>query len=123
MSSHPPDCARAPGDLHSLERLRRFGGTKLLEELLSLYFQEAPTRLAAARRGVEVEDAAAVQLAVHSLKSSSAQLGALHVQQLCQEAERLALAGVLGPVRSLLDAVEGELGRYAAWVAHVRDPS
>ena len=66
----------------SLERLKRFGGGKLLREMIALFCSAAPERISAARAGVEAGDAHATEQAMHSLKSSSAQLGALRMQRL-----------------------------------------
>ena len=59
----------------SLERLRHFGGGKLLGEMITLFVQAAPERISAARAGLESNDAKATEMALHALKSSSAQLG------------------------------------------------
>ena len=82
--SHPPadDAPLASTDAASLERLKRFGGGKLLGEMISLFVGSAPERIAAARAGLDVGDAKATEMALHSLKSSSAQLGALQMQRL-----------------------------------------
>ena len=118
--SAPPDereaAGGAAGDPQALDRLRRFGGGGLLAEMLAIYFDESPKRLGAARRALAAGDAAGVALAAHSLRSTSAQIGALRVARLGAEAEELARAGDLAPVPALLDAIAAEVPRFAAWV-------
>src|SRR3954469_23427336 len=98
-------------DAASLDRLKRFGGDKLLGEMISLYLSTAPERLDAARGGIETSDARAAELAMHSLKSSSAQLGALRMQRICEQGEALAKKGALPEVAGLLAQLDEEFIR------------
>ena len=116
MSSSPDESGDAPGDPRAIERLRRFGGDTLLGEMLAIYLSEAPARLAAAWRGVAESDADATVLALHSLKSSSAQLGALRLERLSGEGEACARRGELSSLPPVLEAIGRELEIYAAWV-------
>jgi two-component system sensor histidine kinase/response regulator len=108
-------------DQASLDRLQRFGGGKLLHEMIGLFLAGAPERLAAARGGVESGDAPAVELALHSLKSSSAQLGAMRMQRLSEQGEQLARAGTLDIVGFLIHDLDEELVRVRQWLTSVRD--
>ena len=109
-----------PLDQDALSRLRRFGGAKLLHEMISLYVQSAPGRLAAAEAGLAAGDAIAIESAFHSLKSSSAQLGALRLSRLCEEAEIMARDGTLTGIAALLAASREELGRVERWLESER---
>jgi HPt (histidine-containing phosphotransfer) domain-containing protein len=103
-------------DPEALERLRRFGGGKLLGEMVRLFLEAAPGRIDAARVGSEAGDAPATELALHSLKSSSAQLGAMRMQRLCGQGEQLAKAGDLGIVGLLVADLEAEFQRVQEWL-------
>ena len=107
-------------DRDALTRLERFGGTKLLDEMIALFLENARERMAAAAAGVVACDAAATENAMHSLKSSAAQLGALHLSRLCEQAETIARSGTLTGVAGLLDQCREELVRVTAWLAGVR---
>lgn len=111
----------ATTDPAALARLTRFGGDKLLGEMISLFLSTAPERIAAARAGVTARDAAAAEMALHSLKSSSAQLGALHMQRLSEEGELLARAGSLEPVSALVSDLEDEFPRVRGWLDSARN--
>ncbi len=100
----------------ALDRLRRFGGGKLLTQMISLYLEAVPERLDAARRGLRAGDASEVERALHSLKSSSAQLGALHVQRLCEEGEREARAGSLSGTPAIMAALDAEMPLVVSWL-------
>jgi len=107
-------------DPDALSRLERFGGVKLLDEMIALFLLNAKERLAAAVAGVDAGDAAAIENAMHALKSSSAQLGAMGLSRLSGEAETLARGGTLRDIGGLLDECRQELERAAAWLERVR---
>ena len=108
-------------DPTALVRLRRFGGQKLLAEMITLFLAAAPERLAAARAGLAKQDPSAVEHALHALKSSSAQLGAMQMQRLSERGEMLAGSGSLEGASALLDELEAERERVHAWLTAARD--
>lgn len=119
-----PDDAGAPAealDIAALQRLKRFGGDKLLTEMIGLFLTAAPERIAAARAATDAADAPAAELALHSLKSSSAQLGAMRMQRLSAEGERLAHTGDLAGVAPLVQGLEEEFTRVHDWLKTIRD--
>jgi HPt (histidine-containing phosphotransfer) domain-containing protein len=103
-------------DSSALERLRRFGGDKLLREMIGIFLTNAPERLSTARSAVASDEAEVVERALHSLKSSSAQLGALRMQVLCERGEKLARGASLPDIDPLLDLAEAEFARVRAWL-------
>ena len=107
-------------DPDALTRLERFGGLKLLDEMIALFLENARERLAAAMAGLDADDAAAVEHAMHSLKSSSAQLGALRLSRLCEQAETIARGGTVAGIADQLEQCRDELARVGAWLADER---
>ena len=103
-------------DPDALARLRRFGGERLLNDMIALYLETARSRLAAAQEGLTSGDASATGNALHSLKSSSAQLGAARLSELCEEGEAIAQSGVLAGLDALLQASRDELERVERWL-------
>lgn len=103
-------------DPAALERLKRFGGGKLLGEMIRLFLTAAPERITAARVAVDANDAPALELALHSLKSSSAQLGAMRMQRLCAQGEQDARDGNLAAVRPVVGDLEQEFTRVQEWL-------
>jgi two-component system sensor histidine kinase/response regulator len=108
-------------DQSALDRLDRFGGGKLLREMIALFLAATPERLAAARAGVEAGDAPAAEMALHSLKSSSAQLGAMRMQRLCEQGESLARTGTLDIVGLLVHDLEVEFLQVQRRLTSARD--
>lgn len=107
-------------DPEALSRLERFGGRKLMHEMIALYLKGASERLAAAARGVAANDAPAAENAFHALKSSSAQLGAARLASLCEQGEAIARTRTLDSLREVLDASRHELLLVEAWLDGVR---
>ena len=107
-------------DPDALTRLERFGGTKLLDEMIALFLENARARLSAATAGLDAHDAEAIETAMHSLKSSSAQLGALRLSRLCQQAETIARDGTPTGIAGVLDECRDELARVQTWLAGER---
>jgi len=109
-----------PTDPDALARLKRFGGAKLLNEMVALYLESAPGRLAAAEAGLASGDLMATENSLHSLKASSAQLGAMHLAALCEHGETIAHAGTPTGIAALLAASREELGRVEQWLEGAR---
>jgi two-component system, sensor histidine kinase and response regulator len=93
----------------ALERLRGFGGEKLLRGMIELFVKNAPAKAAEAREALDCGDAAALRAALHSLKSSAGQLGAASVHHACIAGEELASRGELGDCAAHVQRIERDL--------------
>jgi two-component system, sensor histidine kinase RpfC len=107
-------------DPDALTRLERFGGPTLLREMIALFLQIAPGRLDAARAAVAAGDVTAAEDALHSLKSSSAQLGAMRLSRLCEQGELLARDAMVTEITELLMESRVEHRRAAEWLMNER---
>lgn len=108
-------------DTAALDRLKRFGGDTLLGKMIALFLEAAPARLEVAREALARNEIAEVELALHSLKSSSAQLGALRMQRLSAKGEQQARARSVEGLRVLTDELDQELARVREWLITARD--
>lgn len=99
-------------DADALGRLRRFGGDRLLRDMARVFVDEMPLRIQRAWSALGAGDASALEYAVHMMKSSAGQFGAVELQRLCAEAESLARAGRLAPVPELLAGIEREFAAF-----------
>jgi two-component system sensor histidine kinase/response regulator len=108
-------------DASALDRLRRFGGGSLLGKMIDLFLVAAPERIEAASRAEAVGDTEGVERALHSLKSSAAQLGAMRMHRLSEHGEHRARTGSLDGVSELTSALEEELARVREWLLSARD--
>ena len=109
-----------PACLDNLRRLGELTGKPLLSQVLDLYRSETPKRLQRMRESLLHSDAENLLFTAHSLKGSSAQIGAIQVAALSAEIEHRAQSGHLGDVgglgdmAGLLDDLEREIGRAMA---------
>jgi HPt (histidine-containing phosphotransfer) domain-containing protein len=73
----------------------------VVAELLTLYIEHAPPKLQAIHEALERADFAALKRAAHSLKGSSANVGARGMHQVCERLEHDASPDRLAEARSL----------------------
>ena len=107
----------------ALDRLRSFGGEKLLKGMIELFVQNAPSRAADAREALDCGDMAALRAALHALKSSAGQLGATTVHQACVAGEELASRGELGACAAHVRRIEDDLPIACRQLETVRNAS
>lgn len=126
MNDNPSAPSPAVGlDEAALDRLRALdpdGRTGIVARVLATYetsLQRMLGQLAAAR---DAGDVAAIGSLAHTLKSSSASVGALALSALCAEAERAVRSsqtdGVIGRVDEMLAAGEQALAAVRAILRH-----
>jgi len=96
-------------DDSAIARLRGFGGEKLVRGMIELFVRNAPMKAAEAREALDCGDAAALRAALHGLKSSAGQLGALTVHQACNAGEELASRGELSACVPHVQRIEADL--------------
>ena len=98
-------------DLSVLESLCEIAGDEaalFLEETIGSYLEDTATRLQAIDRAVTAADSSAIHLAAHSIKSSSANLGAVNLAQLCETLEQLGKNKTIDGIESLLGDAQSE---------------
>jgi len=93
----------------AITRLIGFGGPKLARGMVELFVANAPAKAAEAREALDCGDAAALRAALHGLKSSAGQLGAMTLFRACTAGEELASRGELTACAAHLQRVEADL--------------
>ena len=74
-------------DMKIIRGLRELGGEdepELLAELIGIFLEDAPQRMKDITEGLEQGDLARIERGAHTLKSSSANIGALGLSDLCR---------------------------------------
>ncbi len=121
-----PPRAAAMLDKEPLNELRKLGAeveTDLVSELVDLYLKDAPARLAALKEALIGGDAKTAEREAHTLKSSSAALGAQTMAAMCKEAEQLAHVSDLTAVRNALPNLESTLKALAPLLEQELSPA
>ena len=120
--THDPDLL----DAAAIARLRELdpdGANKLMERVVAAYMQSLERllpELAAARVG-DI-DLAVVRHVSHTLKSSSASLGALALARRCAEIEALARTNQMDGLGALLDAMLGDITKVRVALLDLLNP-
>jgi HPt (histidine-containing phosphotransfer) domain-containing protein len=94
--------------LNGLEEAQKDGEPDLVVELIDLYLQDAPRRLAVMSEALGNVDWVLLARAAHALKGSSATLGAGQVAQTCAELELLASRFLLQEIAVVLARLRQE---------------
>jgi HPt (histidine-containing phosphotransfer) domain-containing protein len=100
-----------PSKLDDLRALERPGNEGFLVRILAAYLADAERRVKDIENGLEAGDLPAVGMAAHTLKGSSAYVGAVHLAELLKALEEASLAG--RAPKSLVDEIEAELASIA----------
>jgi HPt (histidine-containing phosphotransfer) domain-containing protein len=93
------------------------GGRELFAKMIDLFLQDAPQRIAAIHEAMASDDARSVRKAAHAFKSSSANLGAAALAEMCKRLERECRDGATGESEPLVVAIDDEYAYVAADLA------
>jgi signal transduction histidine kinase/CheY-like chemotaxis protein/HPt (histidine-containing phosphotransfer) domain-containing protein len=116
-ATEPPAAVVDPLDkatIDYLKSLRRGDGPSVLERAVGMYLENAPTVLEELRRAIAGGDASAVWKIAHSLKSSSASLGAKELAQQIGDMEGRARQNNLVEADSRLVRIETEFQKVSS---------
>ena len=98
-------------DFSVLESICEMAGEEaslLLEEMVTSYLNDTEIRLQEIASAIKTANSESIFQAAHSMKSSSANLGAVNLAQLCEELERLGKNKTIEGTESLLSNAESE---------------
>jgi HPt (histidine-containing phosphotransfer) domain-containing protein len=90
------------------------GDLEFMGELIDTYVDDADGQLAALRTAAAAGDAAAMLRPAHTLKSSSANIGAMHLAEHCRTIEADARTGHVPDAVARVDAVAEALAAATA---------
>jgi len=93
-------------DPEAPSRLEGWGGRKLVQQMIRLFLENSPERMAQIREGVRTNTADPALRGAHSLKSTAANLGAMRLSGLAKLVEEAAEDGDVDRVRTLLPEIE-----------------
>ncbi len=97
--------------LNTLASLQPQGAKLLLTKLISVYFESSLKQVKGILDAVADHDAAALEIAAHTLKSSSASLGAVNFGEMCRELEMMGRSGTIEDAAPRMAPLKDEYGR------------
>jgi signal transduction histidine kinase/DNA-binding response OmpR family regulator/HPt (histidine-containing phosphotransfer) domain-containing protein len=112
-----PGAPLDPNALDSLRALERQGAQGLVRKAIRFYLEDAPKLIETLREAVSLADSQALSNAAHSLKSSSANLGAVRLAKLSSDLEKAGRAGATEGAGTLLAETQAEYERVSVALA------
>jgi HPt (histidine-containing phosphotransfer) domain-containing protein len=94
--------------LANLRKLEAASGRAIMAQLLASFSTVTPSRFAALRAAIATGDTPAVNMEAHTLKGSSANMGARRMARLCGDLEMLGQTGDLTHAARILAHIEVE---------------
>ena len=97
--------------LDSLRELQDDGDPDIVAEVGGLFLEHSPQKVAAILQAVEIRDANGLRTAAHSLKSSSAYVGAMRLSEISRELEMMGRSQVLDGAEEKAERLNREYKR------------
>ncbi len=100
-------------DTAVLQELKEMAGDapEMVVEIIDCYLEDAPILLDETTQAIEQEQAELLQQSAHSMKSSSAAVGATKLSQLCKELESIGRGGTTEGANVILSQAKAEYER------------
>jgi len=109
--------------LDSYRVLQDEGQPDLVTELIDVFLEDLPGRLAAVRSAVDLRDPKAIRSAAHALKGAAASIGAARLAAACATLEALGRAGDHEGAPELVAPIERAAAEVAPLLIARRVPS
>lgn len=93
-------------DSEAVARMQRLGGDDLVRKVSKLFIETARLRMTDVRGGLAAADLAAIARAVHSIRGSAGNVGALAVLRCATEIEQAALGARADEIPALVAQLE-----------------
>jgi signal transduction histidine kinase/DNA-binding response OmpR family regulator/HPt (histidine-containing phosphotransfer) domain-containing protein len=95
-----------------IDGLRSLGGEEgIVAELVGMFLEDTPPRLASLREAMQRGDARDVEDFAHALKGSASNMGAALLAEVCARLEAAGISGELADAKDLLPRAEAEFDR------------
>lgn len=100
-----------PQAIENLRALNPDDNDEFLREIAAIFLEDTPQRIAELDQSLATGDAARFTRAAHSIKGSSANLGAVALRSAAEKLEHQSRAKGLGEVADLITHVKAEFAR------------
>ncbi len=97
--------------LASLRELQDVGDPDIIAEVGGLFIEHSPEKIKAILQAAESDDAKGLQVAAHSLKSSSAYVGAMRLSEMSKELEMMGRTNAMDGAKEKAERLKAEYMR------------
>jgi len=104
--------------IENIRKLQRPGKPDIVKKVLNVYFDKSPALVQDIIEGHKAGNLKQVKEAAHSLKSSSAYVGAENIYENCKRIELAADSDALNDVQDIVDDLESSYNAIAANLSH-----
>jgi two-component system, sensor histidine kinase and response regulator len=104
-----------------IDNLRELGDSNLLSELAHMFLEEVPDQIGALQEAIDRGDTQALKRITHSLKGSSANIGARRMSRLCLDLEQAGETHDLSAAASILELLNKEFDRARTELSALAD--
>ncbi|WP_409479333.1 Hpt domain-containing protein [Pseudobdellovibrio sp. HCB154] len=102
-----------------IENLKALGGMDLLAELHSVYIRTSEDLIKEIHAAIAGNDSRTLQEKAHSLKSSSGNMGALQLSQICLQLEKMGEAQKITEAKALVPSLDNEFKTVSLELAEI----
>lgn len=113
-------------DLEALQKLRKLGSDKLVVRMVNMFLELGPQRVETGRNALRDGDAATAERSFHSLRSSSANVGALEASRQAALLENRIRGGDLEvdeDLALLQELMDASVSALQAELARIQSPA
>ena len=103
-----------PAVIDSLRQLNQDGEPDVVQEVLTLFLNDAADRLRAIAGAIERGDGQALERSAHAFKGAAGNIGAAALQEHCRQLEHLGKAGQMADAAGSFAALSDEFARVKA---------
>ena len=114
VSDSPPACILDAQALAKLEQLDPGGKSGLVRRVLTTYAGSLTRLRQQIAEGLTAADHNVIRLGAHTLKSSSASIGALELSRLCADVESSVRDGTVNSLNEMIERLLAEIDRVEA---------
>jgi len=111
-----------PQTIDNLRQLNPGDNDEFLREIIGIYLEDTPRRIAELEQSLATGDQPKFTRAAHSVKGSSANVGAMAVRAAAEKIEQQSAKHGLADAAALLPALKSELARAQAEFAKLLPP-
>jgi HPt (histidine-containing phosphotransfer) domain-containing protein len=107
-------------DPAGLARLTKIGGPAFVRQMIDIFLEEVPGRMAAAREGERTGDHAAVGEAAHSIRQSAHNFGATDLSIIAEKIDRSVRSNDIADLSALVNDLETAFTAAKSWLEDQR---